>query len=160
MSFYLVASEASLIRSHLGWTEDGGCKSREFLRKEFSSRRNSKSWMFGVWERARSPVWQILSFYKRRNWSLILADTNVPIKLILAAVTKWPNISTQEKCVFVYRKTNKQTKKSRGLLQAVIQRPRLLPYCVFTIFNARLTSDINLWCLLGRDYRGSHIGGW
>lgn len=108
MSFYLVASEASLIRSHLGWTEDGGCKSREFLRKEFSSRRNNKCWMFGVWERARRAAWQILSFYKRRNWSLILADTNVPIKLILAAITKWPNTSTQEKCVFVYRKKKKK----------------------------------------------------
>ena len=29
----------------------------------------------------------LLSFYKRRNWSLILADTSVPIKLILAATT-------------------------------------------------------------------------
>ena len=114
MSFYLVASEASLIRSHLGWTEDGGCKSREFLRKEFSSRRNNKCWMFGVWERARRAAWQILSFYKRRNWSLILADTNVPIKLILAAITKMTKyFNSREVCLCLQKKKKKAEDSSK-----------------------------------------------
>lgn len=80
-------------------------------------------------------MWQILSFYKRRNWSLILADMSVPIKLILAATTL-----QLKRSVSLFT----EKKKSRGLLQAVIQRPRLLPYCVFTIFNATFPGSLQM----------------
>lgn len=99
-------------------------------------------------------MWQILSFYKRRNWSLILADMSVPIKLILAATTLQLKRSVS---LFTEKKKKQRTPPSSD---SETQAPSILCLYHLQCHVSRLTSDVNLWCLLGRDYRGSHIGGW
>lgn len=74
-----------------------------------------------------------------------MADPNVPIKLILAVISKCQILKLKRSTGLVYVNYNNSNPEQQGtLLQAVIQRPRLLPYCVFVIFNTAFPGSLQV----------------
>lgn len=120
-----------------------------------------------LWKEQRRPVWQNYSFYKTGNWGLGKWLWQIQVyELILAAATKWTNSPMQGSICHIYINYNTSVpEQQRILLQAVIQRPRILPYCVSASathsFQARFRCQFSvydrkrLWRI---TYRKSVIG--